>query len=68
MRGWNFTVATVLDALFDLLHRAQIFYWLDLWDGPKLSRVPAGISLGFFEMKAPKKPFRLCSWPSCNSS
>ena len=30
MRGWNFTVAALLDALFDLMRRKRL---PDLWDG-----------------------------------
>lgn len=48
IRGWPFTVAAVLDALFDLFRRRGDGDLLDLWPGEALSRVPVGISLGLF--------------------
>jgi O-succinylbenzoate synthase len=54
VRGWPFTVAAVLDAVFDLLRRAGCEDLLDGWPGIEvgsepLSRVPVGISLGLFD-------------------
>ena len=49
MRGWNFTVAALLDALFDLMRRKGL---ADLWAGwpePPQPRIPVGISLPIFE-------------------
>ncbi len=48
IRGWPFTVACVLDALFDLLRRRGECDVLDRWPAQRLERVPVGISLGLF--------------------
>ena len=48
IRGWPFTVAAVLEAASDLLRRRGEADLLDAWDGPRLSAVPVGISLGLF--------------------
>lgn len=49
VRGWPFTVAAVLDALFDAQRRGGAPDPLDLWPGDRLDRVPVGISLGLFK-------------------
>ena len=48
VRGWNFTTAALLDAVFDLLRRRGEADALDSWHTPPLDRIPAGISLGIF--------------------
>ncbi len=48
VRGWPFTVACLLDALFDLLRRRGEQDLLDRWPPQRLDRVPVGISLGLF--------------------
>lgn len=52
VRGWPFTVAAVLDAASDLLRRHGGTDLLDAWDGPRIRRVPVGISLGLFPSSA----------------
>ena len=49
IRGWPFTIAAVLDAVFDLGRRQGRPDPLDLWTGPTIDRVPVGISLGLFD-------------------
>lgn len=49
IRGWPFTTAAVLDAIFDLGRRQGLPDPLDLWPGEKLDRIPVGISLGLFD-------------------
>ncbi|MEE8522600.1 MAG: enolase C-terminal domain-like protein [Thermoanaerobaculia bacterium] len=49
VRGWSFTTAAVLDAACDLLRRRGAADPVDLWPGPRLERVPVGISLGIFD-------------------
>ena len=49
IRGWQFTTAAVLDAALDLLRRSGVPDLLDRWPGQRLSRIPAGISLGIFD-------------------
>lgn len=48
IRGWNFTVAAVLDAAFDLLRRTGHDDPIAAWPEESISHVPAGISLGLF--------------------
>ena len=48
IRGWPFATSAVLDAVLDLGRRRGLPDALDAWSGPRLSRVPVGISLGLF--------------------
>jgi O-succinylbenzoate synthase len=48
VRGWPFTVSAVLDAVCDLLRRRGEPDLLEAWDGPRIRKVPVGISLGLF--------------------
>ena len=48
-RGWNFTVATVLEAACDLLRRKGLPDPLLDAGPPLVERVPVGISLGLFD-------------------
>ncbi len=52
VRGWNFTASAVLDAVFDLRRRMGKPDPLDLWQGEKITRIPAGISLGIFDTES----------------
>ncbi|MFB3131220.1 MAG: enolase C-terminal domain-like protein [Rhodothermales bacterium] len=49
VRGWNFTVAALLEAVFDLLRRKGLPDVLDAWPVAPLPRVPVGISLPLFD-------------------
>ena len=49
VRGWNFTVAALLEAVFDLLRRKGLPDVLDAWPVAPLARVPVGISLPLFD-------------------
>ena len=49
VRGWNFTKAAVLDALFDLRRREGSADPLDGDSGERRERIPVGISLGLFD-------------------
>ena len=52
IRGWPFTVAALLDALFDLLRRKGVMDVWDRWPTPPQPRIPIGISLPIFETAA----------------
>ncbi len=49
LRGWHFTVAALLDAVFDLMRRKGLPDVLDAWPVAPLARVPVGISLPLFD-------------------
>lgn len=49
IRNWPFTVAAVEAALLDLQRRGGKGDPLDHWQGPRLTKIPVGISLGMFE-------------------
>lgn len=49
IRGWNFTKAAVEFALNDAIRRTTGKGLLDVWERPRLDKVPVGISLGLFE-------------------
>ncbi len=49
VRGWNFTVAALLDAAGDLMRRKGLPDGLDGWPEAPLPRVPVGVSLPLFE-------------------
>ncbi len=49
VRNWSFTTAAVLDAAADLLRRKGVPDPIDLWNGPRVERIPVGISLGLFD-------------------
>jgi len=48
VRGWNFTVAALLDSAFDLLRRRGAEDPLAAAALPRCSQVPVGLSLGLF--------------------
>ena len=48
IRGWPFTVASVMDAVLDLLQRKGICDPFDNWPAPLL-KIPIGISLPIYE-------------------
>ncbi len=49
VRGWPFTTAAVLDAVFDLPRRTGGHDPISPWPHPRLTKVPVGISLGLFD-------------------
>lgn len=49
MRGWPFTVAALLDALFDLMRRKGMADIWAAWPTPPQPRIPVGLSLPLFE-------------------
>jgi o-succinylbenzoate synthase len=49
IRGWNFTKAAVEFAMNDAIRRSTGKGILEVWDRPRLKKVPVGISLGLFE-------------------
>lgn len=49
MRGWPFTVAALLDALFDMVRRKGLPDLWDQWPTLPTPRVPIGISLPVFD-------------------
>ncbi len=49
MRGWNFTITALLEALFDLMRRKGLPDLLDGWPRPPQLRIPVGISLPIFD-------------------
>lgn len=49
VRGWNFTTAALLDAVFDLLRRKGRADVWDAWPVAPQARVPVGVSLPLFD-------------------
>ena len=49
LRGWRFTVAALLDAVFDRMRRKGLPDVLDAWPATPQPRVPVGISLPLFD-------------------
>lgn len=49
IRGWNFTKAAIEFAMNDAIRRTTAKGILDVWERPRLSKVPVGISMGLFE-------------------
>ena len=49
VRGWPFTIAALLDAVFDVMRRKNLPDVLDAWPVSPQLRVPVGISLSLFD-------------------
>jgi len=49
IRGWNFTKAAIEFAMNDAIRRTSGKGILDVWERPRLNKVPVGISMGLFE-------------------
>ena len=49
VRGWNFTKSAIEFAMNDAIRRTTGKGILDVWQRPRLDKVPVGISMGLFE-------------------
>lgn len=49
MRGWNFTVSAVIDAVLDLIRKRDGNDFYSKYETERISKVPVGISLGLYK-------------------